>query len=89
MFSFTVLACTMKKLREELARALMEAKDVSGNGGGGIQGSLDSFNELVKEMTSTRQDIKAFAFKTKAMVNETSFSGVLFCYLCCLLPLLV
>lgn len=59
---------TSLKLREELARALMEAKDVSGNGGGGIQGSLDSFNELVKEMTSTRQDIKAFAFKTKAML---------------------
>ncbi|KAH9706266.1 putative galacturonosyltransferase 15 [Citrus sinensis] len=67
VFSFTVLACTMKKLREELTRALIEAKDGSGNGGGGIQGTLDSFNELVKEVTSKRQDIKAFAFKTKAM----------------------
>ncbi|KAK9191022.1 hypothetical protein WN943_019633 [Citrus x changshan-huyou] len=55
------------KLREELTRALIEAKDGSGNGGGGIQGTLDSFNELVKEVTSKRQDIKAFAFKTKAM----------------------
>ncbi|KAH9706267.1 putative galacturonosyltransferase 15 [Citrus sinensis] len=68
VFSFTVLACTMKKLREELTRALIEAKDGSGNGGGGIQGTLDSFNELVKEVTSKRQDIKAFAFKTKAML---------------------
>lgn len=87
VFSFTVLACTMKKLREELTRALIEAKDGSGNGGGGIQGTLDSFNELVKEVTSKRQDIKAFAFKAKAMVNGTSFSGVPFCYLCSLLTL--
>lgn len=59
---------TSLKLREELTRALIEAKDGSGNGGGGIQGTLDSFNELVKEVTSKRQDIKAFAFKTKAML---------------------
>ncbi|KAK9188067.1 hypothetical protein WN944_019466 [Citrus x changshan-huyou] len=78
---------TSLKLREELTRALIEAKDGSGNGGGGIQGTLDSFNELVKEVTSKRQDIKAFAFKTKAMVNGTSFSGVPFCYLCSLLTL--
>lgn len=60
-------ACNIKKLREELTRALMEVKD--GNSvEGGIEGSLGSFNELVKEMTSKQQDIKAFAFKTKAMV---------------------
>lgn len=59
---------TSLKLREELTRALIEAKDGSGNGGGRIQGTLDSFNELVKEVTSKRQDIKAFAFKTKAML---------------------
>ena len=29
---------------------------------------IGSFNELVKEMTSKRQNVKAFAFKTKAMV---------------------
>ncbi|OMO60838.1 putative galacturonosyltransferase 15-like protein [Corchorus olitorius] len=47
----------------------MEVKD--GNSlEGGIEGSLDSFNELVKEMTSKQQDIKAFAFKTKAMVAQ-------------------
>ncbi|XP_021300778.1 probable galacturonosyltransferase 15 [Herrania umbratica] len=58
---------TSQKLREELTRALMEGKD--GNGvEGGIEGSLDSFDELVKEMTSKQQDIKAFAFKTKAML---------------------
>ena len=43
-FSYYGLACTIKKLREELSRALVE------------------------EMTSKRQDVKAFAFKTKAMM---------------------
>ena len=42
--SYYGLACTIKKLREELSRALVE------------------------EMTSKRQDVKAFAFKTKAMM---------------------
>ena len=42
--SYYALACTIKKLREELSRALVE------------------------EMTSKRQDVKAFAFKTKAMM---------------------
>ncbi|XP_039047409.1 probable galacturonosyltransferase 15 isoform X2 [Hibiscus syriacus] len=55
-----------QKLREELARALMEVKDniVEGT----TDGSLETFNDLVKEMTSKQQDIKAFAFKTKAML---------------------
>ena len=42
--SYYGLACTIKKLREQLSRALVE------------------------EMTSKRQDVKAFAFKTKAMM---------------------
>ena len=45
--SYYGLACTIKKLREELSRALVE------------------------EMTSKRQDVKAFAFKTKAMMVLT------------------
>lgn len=55
----------MKKLRDELTRALMEANDgnVNDNEGAG------SFNELVKEMV-LKQDLKAFAFKTKAMVYK-------------------
>ncbi|KAA3464438.1 putative galacturonosyltransferase 15 [Gossypium australe] len=62
-----VYACATKKLREELTRALIEVKD--GNiVDGGTEGSLETFSELVKEMTSKQQDIKAFAFKTKAML---------------------
>lgn len=55
----------MKKLRDELTRALMEANDGSVNDNEGIA----SFNELVKEMV-LKQDLKAFAFKTKAMVYK-------------------
>ncbi|XVF14521.1 hypothetical protein REPUB_Repub09cG0068000 [Reevesia pubescens] len=58
---------TSQKLREELARALMEVKD-DNSVESGIEVSLDSFNELVKEMSSKQQDIKAFASKTKAML---------------------
>ncbi|KAK9011499.1 hypothetical protein V6N11_044347 [Hibiscus sabdariffa] len=58
-----------QKLREELTRALMEVKD--GNiVEGDTEGSLETFNELVKEITSKQQDIKAFAFKTKAMLLD-------------------
>ncbi|KAJ0053518.1 hypothetical protein Pint_01442 [Pistacia integerrima] len=57
---------TSLRLREELTRALIEAKDGTSNDG--VQVSLESFNELVKEMTSKQQDVKAFAFKTKAML---------------------
>ncbi|KAJ0113324.1 hypothetical protein Patl1_01479 [Pistacia atlantica] len=57
---------TSLRLREELSRALIEAKDGTSNDG--VQVSLESFNELVKEMTSKQQDVKAFAFKTKAML---------------------
>ncbi|RDY01743.1 putative galacturonosyltransferase 15, partial [Mucuna pruriens] len=51
------------ELRDELTRALLEANDGNVNEGAG------SFNELVKEMTS-KQDLKAFAFKTKAMLSQ-------------------
>lgn len=55
-------------LREELSRALMEAASKDERG---IESSLESFNDLVKDMTSSnRQDIKAFAFKTKAMLQN-------------------
>ncbi|KAF4373203.1 hypothetical protein G4B88_007216 [Cannabis sativa] len=54
------------KLRDELTRALVEAKEVELHNEDG----LESFDELVKEMTSKRQDIKTFAFKTKAMLSR-------------------
>lgn len=65
-----------KKLREELTRALLEASGSDDSGGNGIrtvevEGSnyeSVSFKDLVKDMTLNRHDIKAFAFKTKAMV---------------------
>lgn len=73
-FSFTVAmhVCTynLKKLRDELTRALLEAKnsDVDEEG-------AESFNDLVKEMTaSKRHDLEAFAFKTKAMVHIRNYS---------------
>lgn len=64
--------CTMKKLTEELTQALVEARDADSYGGR-LEDSFLSFEELVEEMTSKHQDIKAFAFKTKAMVHHTSF----------------
>uniref|UniRef100_A0A2N9FBX1 Uncharacterized protein n=1 Tax=Fagus sylvatica TaxID=28930 RepID=A0A2N9FBX1_FAGSY len=57
---------TYQKLREELTRALVEAKD-----GNIYEEGIESFNELVREMTSKRQDVKAFALKTKAMSTFT------------------
>lgn len=64
LLSYCGDACTIKKLREELSRALVEAKEGDINEEG-----IESFNELVKDMTSKREDIKSFAFKTKAMVH--------------------
>ncbi|PQQ13729.1 putative galacturonosyltransferase 15 [Prunus yedoensis var. nudiflora] len=54
-------------LREELTRALLEAKDgkVDNN-----EEEIESFNQLVQEMTLKQQDVKAFAFKTKAMLSR-------------------
>lgn len=57
------------QLREELMRALMEANNDDEVRNGLVGVSPESFNDLVKDMTSKRQDIKAFAFKTKAMVT--------------------
>ena len=64
---FTMILCVyicMKKLREELTRALIEANDDNNANEGGTM----SFNELIKVLAS-KQDLKAFAFKTKAAVN--------------------
>ncbi|KAL0002210.1 hypothetical protein SO802_015991 [Lithocarpus litseifolius] len=60
-------ADTSLKLREELSRALVEANKEGNNIN---EEGIGSFNELVKEMTSKRQDVKAFAFKTKAMLLQ-------------------
>ncbi|MBA0665867.1 hypothetical protein Gotri_002222, partial [Gossypium trilobum] len=60
---------------EELTRALIEVKD-DNIVDGGTEGSLETFSELVKEMTSKQQDIKAFAFKTKAMRMEEKEKNV-------------
>ncbi|KAM3302058.1 putative galacturonosyltransferase 15 isoform X1 [Capsicum chacoense] len=60
-------------LREELMRALVEATNDGDNGIGRVESSISlpsSFNDLVKDMTSNGQDIKAFAFKTKAMIMK-------------------
>lgn len=57
------------KLREELERALLEAKD--GNLDNNEQG-IESFNQLVQEMRLKQQDVKTFAFKTKAMVKHST-----------------
>ncbi|PON69417.1 Galacturonosyltransferase [Parasponia andersonii] len=54
------------KLRDELTRALLEAKEVNLHNEEGIE----SFDELVREMTSKSQDIKTFAFKTKAVLSR-------------------
>lgn len=58
-------------LREELTRALMEAKEGHGTNDGDYrrEGSTESFNMLVNEMTSNQLDIKTFAFRTKAMLS--------------------
>ncbi|XP_010524091.1 PREDICTED: probable galacturonosyltransferase 15 [Tarenaya hassleriana] len=57
------------KVGEELIRALVEETDNDGKRSGN-EGSLESFNDLVKEMTSKRRDIRAFASVTKKMLME-------------------
>ncbi|KAI4306032.1 hypothetical protein L6164_029346 [Bauhinia variegata] len=58
---------TSLKLRDELTRALLEAKD----GDNVNDGGTESFNELVREViTSSGEDFKEFAFKTKAMLSQ-------------------
>ncbi|XP_051126242.1 probable galacturonosyltransferase 15 isoform X2 [Andrographis paniculata] len=59
-------------LREELTRALVEAAETSNDGGVGVGVGVGavSFKDLVKEVTVNRQDIRAFALKTKAMMAK-------------------
>ncbi|KAL6553742.1 hypothetical protein OROMI_019415 [Orobanche minor] len=66
-----------EKLREELMRALLEttASYEDDSDGGrvaiarvGSKSKPVSFDDLVKDMTLNRQDIKTFAFKTRAMI---------------------
>jgi alpha-1,4-galacturonosyltransferase len=62
---------TSLKIGEELTRALVEEttdhQDVNGRG---TKGSLESFDDLVKEMTLKRRDIRAFASVTKKMLLQ-------------------
>lgn len=55
-------------LTDELMRVLMEANERGAIDDGGIEGSPTSFSDLVQDVTSQRQDLKAFALKTKAML---------------------
>jgi len=56
-----------------LTRALVEETDHQDVNGRGTKGSLESFDDLVKEMTLKRRDIRAFASVTKKMVCPSSF----------------
>ncbi|KAG7561361.1 Glycosyl transferase family 8 [Arabidopsis thaliana x Arabidopsis arenosa] len=60
---------TSLKIGEELTRALVEETDQDVNGRG-KKGSLESFDDLVKEMTLKRRDIRAFASVTKKMLLQ-------------------
>ncbi|CAL5342908.1 unnamed protein product [Camellia sinensis] len=55
------------KLNEELVRAFVEVNNDDKDRVTGIDSSSSSFKDLVKDVTSSNQDIKAFVFKTKAM----------------------
>ncbi|KZV56287.1 putative galacturonosyltransferase 15 [Dorcoceras hygrometricum] len=65
-------------LREELTRALLEATTSNGDYGGGVGvGTAASsnlipvtFKDLVEDMASDKQNVKAFAFKTKAVIEK-------------------
>lgn len=61
------------QLREELERALEEINNDDEVGARLAEASPESFTDLVKDMVLNRQDIKAFAFKTKAMVTTIKF----------------
>ncbi|KAL6570839.1 hypothetical protein OROGR_000389 [Orobanche gracilis] len=67
----------LEKLREELTRALLETTasyedDSDGGGVGNVRvGSKSkpvSFEDLLKDMTLNREDMKTFAFRTRAMI---------------------
>lgn len=64
---------TVMQLREELERALEEVNNNDEIGERIAEASPESFTDLVKDMVLNRQDIKAFAFKTKAMVTTINF----------------
>ncbi|GMP67770.1 hypothetical protein CsSME_00027649 [Camellia sinensis var. sinensis] len=55
-------------LNEELVRAFVEVNNDDKDRVTGIDSSSSSFKDLVKDVTSSNQDIKAFVFKTKAMM---------------------
>lgn len=65
--------CTIIQLREELERALEELNNNDEVGERIAEVSPESFTDLVKDMVLHRQDIKAFAFKTKAVVTTINF----------------
>jgi len=54
---------------------MVDSKE-SGSVGSGDGDGVGSFNELVKDMISKPQDMRAFAFKTKAMVILISFCSL-------------
>ncbi|XP_022985948.1 probable galacturonosyltransferase 15 [Cucurbita maxima] len=56
------------RLSEEFLRLMVDSKE-SGSVGSGDGDGVGSFNELVKDMISKPQDMRAFAFKTKAMLQ--------------------
>lgn len=62
------------QLREQLTKALLEAN----NGDEVVERKLgvspESFSDLIKDVISSRQDMKAFAFRTKAMVMSSPTS---------------
>ncbi|THG17674.1 hypothetical protein TEA_014783 [Camellia sinensis var. sinensis] len=64
-----ILLHTYRKLNEELVRAFVEVNNDDKDRVTGIDSSSSSFKDLVKDVTSSNQDIKAFVFKTKAMVQ--------------------
>ncbi|KAL5997691.1 hypothetical protein ACLOJK_008621 [Asimina triloba] len=56
------------RVAEELRKAVEEVKE--GRGGGDAEGAVESFKELVADVTSKQDDIKTFVYKTKAMLMK-------------------
>ncbi|KAL1189782.1 putative galacturonosyltransferase 15 [Cardamine amara subsp. amara] len=61
---------TSMRIREELTRALVEATDQDSDGRGKKGLSFEAFDDLVKDMTLKRRDIRAFASVTKKMLLQ-------------------
>lgn len=73
------MCCAVVQLREELTRALLEAKEKEGSmNEQGMTSTVDSFEDLVREVMSHKANIKAFAFKTKAMVKTKATAQTLY-----------